>query len=338
MATSSVFNLTRFTALAAGDVIPAVDVSDTTQSANGSLDSITVTNFFASIPAPVNVTSASATALAVGRLGATTPAFTVDASTGSQVAGLKVTGAVTGGTVAVVVTDSGSNANLTVNAKGTGTIGIGSVSTGAVTITPATTVTGVLTASTRVDTDTVRAIGAGNWILENNAGTDLITVNLSSGAATFVAGITATTGTFSGAVSGTTITGTGLIQTTVTTQQLALKYDGSNHLAVTVASNGAVTYDATGAAAQHIFSEAISCTVLLASSTITATGVLYAEAGVEIRGGPPVVGAGDIGLGDDTQTTVGGAGGASALPATPRGYWVINVAGTDRVIPFYDKT
>ena len=90
-------------------------------------------------------TSASATSLAVGLTGATNPAFTVDSSTASQVAGLKVTGAATAGTVAVVVTDSGSNASLTVNAKGSGTIGIGSVSTGAVTITPATTITGVAT-------------------------------------------------------------------------------------------------------------------------------------------------------------------------------------------------
>ena len=93
------------------------------------------------------ITSASATALAVGLAGATTPAFTIDASTASQAAGLKVTGAATGGTVAVVATDSGSNTNLTVNAKGSGTIGIGSVSTGAVTITPATTVTGTLAAT-----------------------------------------------------------------------------------------------------------------------------------------------------------------------------------------------
>ena len=90
-------------------------------------------------------TSASATSLAVGLNGATNPAFTVDSSTGSQVAGLKVTGAATAGTVAVVVTDSGANASLTLNAKGSGTIGIGSVSTGAVTITPATTITGVAT-------------------------------------------------------------------------------------------------------------------------------------------------------------------------------------------------
>lgn len=82
------------------------------------------------------ITSASATALSIGLTGATNPAFQVDASTASQVAGLKITGAATGGTVALVTTDSGSNTNLTINAKGSGTIGIGSVSTGVVTITP----------------------------------------------------------------------------------------------------------------------------------------------------------------------------------------------------------
>lgn len=37
-----------------------------------------------------------------------------------------------------------------------------------------------------------------------------------------------------------------------------------------------------------------------------------------------------------TQTTVGGAGGASALPATPRGYIKTSIGGADRVIAFYD--
>ncbi len=82
------------------------------------------------------ITSASAAALTVGPNGATNPAFTVDASTASQAAGLKVTGAATGGTVAVAATDSGSNTSLTLSAKGTGTIGIGSASTGAVNVTP----------------------------------------------------------------------------------------------------------------------------------------------------------------------------------------------------------
>lgn len=36
-----------------------------------------------------------------------------------------------------------------------------------------------------------------------------------------------------------------------------------------------------------------------------------------------------------TQTTVGAAGGASALPATPTGYILFNINGTDRAIPYY---
>lgn len=36
-----------------------------------------------------------------------------------------------------------------------------------------------------------------------------------------------------------------------------------------------------------------------------------------------------------TQTTVGAAGGASGLPATPTGYAKININGTDQVVPYY---
>lgn len=39
-----------------------------------------------------------------------------------------------------------------------------------------------------------------------------------------------------------------------------------------------------------------------------------------------------------TQSTVGSAGGASTLPATPTGYVIIKVNGTERVIPFYAKS
>lgn len=80
------------------------------------------------------ITSAAANALAVGLNGATNPAFSVDASTASQVAGLNVKGAITGGTVALAAIDSGSTTSLTIDAKGTGTVKIGGVSSGAVSI------------------------------------------------------------------------------------------------------------------------------------------------------------------------------------------------------------
>lgn len=97
---------------------------------------------------PLRVTSASATAVAVGPAGTTNPVWLIDASTASQAAGLQLTGATSAGTVALAVISSGSNANLSVNAKGSGTIAIGSVSTGAVTITPATTLSNGATITT----------------------------------------------------------------------------------------------------------------------------------------------------------------------------------------------
>lgn len=37
----------------------------------------------------------------------------------------------------------------------------------------------------------------------------------------------------------------------------------------------------------------------------------------------------------NTQTTVGAAGGASALPATPTGYLTVMVGNTPYVMPYY---
>ena len=48
-------------------------------------------------------------------------------------------------------------------------------------------------------------------------------------------------------------------------------------------------------------------------------------------------GTGYIDVRTDTQTTVGSAGGASALPGAPTGYIKIKIGGTLRVIPFWDQ-
>lgn len=45
-----------------------------------------------------------------------------------------------------------------------------------------------------------------------------------------------------------------------------------------------------------------------------------------------------LALNDTTQTTVGAAGGASALPATPTGYQTVTIDGTEYVFPFYAKS
>ena len=93
----------------------------------------------------VTVTSAAASAFAVGAAGVTNPAFAVDASTVSSATGLLVKSAAAAAGLAVSVQSSGANENLTLNAKGAGTIAIGNVSSGAITLSRATSISGALT-------------------------------------------------------------------------------------------------------------------------------------------------------------------------------------------------
>ena len=76
------------------------------------------------------VGSTSATALAVGANGSTNPALNIDASTASSATGLNIKSAAAAGGVAVKAISSGTDENLTIDAKGAGTISLGSVSTG----------------------------------------------------------------------------------------------------------------------------------------------------------------------------------------------------------------
>lgn len=92
-------------------------------------------------------TSDNAAALAVGANGATNPVLAVDASASSVATGLKVTGAAAASGLAVAVTSSGSNENLTVDAKGSGTVTVNGTATGAISLARNTSVTGTLAVS-----------------------------------------------------------------------------------------------------------------------------------------------------------------------------------------------
>lgn len=59
------------------------------------------------------------------------------------------------------------------------------------------------------------------------------------------------------------------------------------------------------------------------------------DGAIRVNSGAKTVGANEISIGSLTATTVGAAGGASALPATPVGYLIMNIGGTDRKIPYY---
>jgi len=75
------------------------------------------------------ITSTNAVALAIGANGVTNPVLAVNASTGSQATGLLITGAATGVAVAIIATDSGANTPITLDGKGTGTLGFNTLST-----------------------------------------------------------------------------------------------------------------------------------------------------------------------------------------------------------------
>lgn len=75
-------------------------------------------------------TSSSASALTVGRQGATDPVLKVDASTSSVATGISITGAAAASGVNVAAISSGTNESLTINAKGTGTITLNNTGTG----------------------------------------------------------------------------------------------------------------------------------------------------------------------------------------------------------------
>lgn len=76
------------------------------------------------------ITSTSANALTVGPSGATNPSFNVDASTASAATGLNIKSAAAASGLAVSVLSSGTDENLTVNAKGSGTITLNNTATG----------------------------------------------------------------------------------------------------------------------------------------------------------------------------------------------------------------
>ncbi len=98
---------------------------------------------------PFLAQAANANALAVGPNGTTNPTFQVDTSASSVATGLKVTGAAAASGVALAAISSGTNENLTIDAKGSGTITLGATSTGNITLTRNTNVSGNLYVGTQ---------------------------------------------------------------------------------------------------------------------------------------------------------------------------------------------
>ena len=250
--------------------------------------------------------------------------------TSPTINGATMTGNVTVDNLIFTDTDisTASNGDLTLNPGGTGTIqlhantaitGTASVSstlttadittTGSHTISANSTVAGTLTVQGSINADTI----------VSNSNGDITIDPAGTGAIVLTGPITAT-------------------GTQTTTGQLNvdnLRRDG-NTLSAT---SGGITIDA--AAGQNItFNKKIAAgeaDITLLQATTARVDTLQNDTSngdISIS----TQGTGVVDFNTATQTTVGSAGGADALPGTPTGYLEVKIGGTARVIPFYDKS
>jgi hypothetical protein len=135
------------------------------------------------------ITSSSANALAVGPAGITNPSFNVDASTVSAVTGLNIKSAAGSAGLAVTVTSTSGAENLTVDAKGTGTITLNGTATGNVIMganlqmTDAKNVVLATTTGTTIGTSTTQKLSFWNAtpIVQPTNATDLYNVLVNTG-------------------------------------------------------------------------------------------------------------------------------------------------------------
>jgi len=229
------------------------------------------------------------------------------------------------------ITSNGSNANITINPQGTGTIELGAttnisgsasvsgtLSTAAITTPGNQTISGSLTTGT-FNVGDLNINADGKISTDTNGNIDL---DPSGTGAINLTGPTNVTGT-------ATVTG-------------QLNVDNLRMDANTISStSGGVNITAPAGQDVAIGGTGVKLTATEANFTLAEITTLRADTIQNDTSDGDISistqGTGVIDLNTATQTTVGSAGGANALPATPTGYIKIKIAGTMRVIPFYDE-
>ena len=199
------------------------------------------------------------------------------------------------------ITTNATNTNLEFSANGTGVIDVQNAMT-----TLGQTVTGVLTVdgsaaidNLNINGNTITATSSNGGIVLQPNGTGTAMINGDSASVTGRLDVLSLT-----INSDIFIAGGGKIQPLSTNQDLTLESNGT----------GSVVVDQ----------------VSITDNTIT-THVSNADLRLDTDG------TGYLDILTDTQSTVGSAGGASALPGAPTGYVKIKIGGTLRVIPFWDQ-
>jgi len=224
------------------------------------------------------------------------------------------------------ITTNASNANLELDASGTGQVRIipnttvvGTLNTADVATTGNTTVSGSLTTGTF-------AVGDLNIIADGTITSDTngdITIDPAGTGAIVLTG---------------PITHAGTQTTTGQLNVDNLRLDG-NTLSST---SGGITLSPAAGQNVAVGGTNVKLTATEANFTLMEATTVRADALQNDTSDGDISistqGTGVVDLNTATQSTVGSAGGASALPGTPTGYIKIKIAGTMRVIPFYDES
>jgi len=195
--------------------------------------------------------------------------------------------------------------NLTTNSDGDLTLN--PAGSGEIVLSGNVTHTGTQTTTGQLNTDNLRFDG--NTISTTNSNGGLILNPNGTGSITLTAEDTI--------INGTLNTGIMSVGNTLFMMQGSKIQPNDTNLDVVIESNG------TGSVVLDLVS--------ITDNKIT-THVSNADLQLDTDG------TGLIDILTDTQSTVGSAGSASALPGQPTGYIKIKIAGTTRVIPFYDQS
>tara|TARA_B100001057_G_scaffold27524_1_gene25295 strand:- start:229 stop:1737 length:1509 start_codon:yes stop_codon:yes gene_type:complete len=199
------------------------------------------------------------------------------------------------------ITTNASNANLELSANGTGIINIKDAMT-----TVGQTITGNVVIDGRIDVDNIAI--SGNGIIATNSGGG---INLNPNATGQVT------------IGGSVVSVPAMLAATDINVTSSL-FLGAGATITTNVSNADINIEADGVGSVLVDQ------VRIKDNLIT-TSVSNADLQLDTDG------TGFIDIRTDTQATVGSAGSASALPGQPTGYIKIKIAGTLRVIPFYDQ-
>jgi LEA14-like dessication related protein len=229
------------------------------------------------------------------------------------------------------ITSNGSNANITINPQGTGTIELSA----------ATNVTGSASVSGTLSTADITTTG--NQTISGSLTTGTFNVgDLNINADGKIS--TDTNGNIDLDPSGTgaiNLTGpTNIIGTATVTGQLNVYNLRMDANTISSTSGGITISPAVGetlalGGTDRIVTATEFQATLAEITTLRADTIQNDTSDGDIS--ISTQGTGVIDLNTATQSTVGSAGGANALPATPTGYIKIKIAGTMRVIPFYDE-